>query len=43
MINENRKMYNQIDIICAVCGCKVKRNKSARNVTGVEGEKMGGG
>ena len=38
MINENKNMYNQIDIICAVCGCKVKRNKSARHVKGVEGE-----
>ncbi len=27
VINEKEKTYNQIDVDCAVCGCKVKKNK----------------
>ena len=25
-------MYNQLEVDCAVCGCKVKKNKWARHV-----------
>ena len=52
-INEKRKVYNQLEVDCAVCGCKVKKNKWARHVRtrkhmlGVEGGggdgKVGGG
>ena len=52
-INEKKKVYNQIEVDCAVCGCKVTRNKWARHVRSekhrkaVEGEavmdKMVGG
>ena len=24
-INEKKKVYNQIEVDCAVCGCKVKK------------------
>ena len=52
-INEKKKVYNQIEVDCEVCECKVKKNKWARHVKtekhrkGVEGEavmdKMVGG
>ena len=41
-----KKVYNQLEVDCAVCGCKVKKNKWARHartrkhMLGVEG---GGG
>ena len=47
VINEKEKAYNQIEVDCAVCVCKVKKNKWARHVTtekhrkGVDG-KVGG-
>ena len=45
-IKKKKKVYNQLEVECAVCGCKVKKNKWARHVRtrkhmfGVEG---GGG
>ena len=42
-INEKKKVYNQIEVDCAVCGCKVRKNKWSRHVRsnkhmlGVEG------
>ena len=45
-INEKKKVYNQLEVHCAVCGCRVRNNKWARHVRtrkhmlGVEG---GGG
>ena len=45
-INEKKKVYNQLEVDCAVCGCRVRKNKWARHVRtrkhmlGVEG---GGG
>ena len=52
-IHEKKKVYNQLEVDCAVCGCMVKKNKWARHVRtrkhmlGVEGGggdgKVGGG
>ena len=45
-INEKKQVYNQLEVDCAVCGCRVRKNKWARHVRtrkhmlGVEG---GGG
>ena len=43
---EKKKVYNQIELDCAVCGCKVKKNKWARHVRSEKHRKVverGGG
>ena len=45
-IDEKKKVYNQIEVDCAVCGCKVKKNKWARHVRSEKHRKVverGGG
>ena len=44
-IKEKKKVYNQTEIDCEVCGCKVRKNKwyrhvkTKKHILGVDGEK----